>query len=213
MKALVDRLLILGEPLPEKVIRTLLVYAFLILELRLAGKRQLGQMNPFDLVMLLLLAITVQNAIIGADTSLSGGLVGASVLLLANALVVRFFHRRRDVAQVVEGVPVPLIEEGRLLRDNLDRELITEEALLVICRQQGIERFADVERAILETGGTVSVFRHHPSPEEIIVARLSHRFDAIEGALQALRQEAAHDARIPGGTPAVGEHSPRRGGG
>ncbi len=205
MTAMVDHLLILGEPLPEKVIRTLLVYAFLILGLRLSGKRQLGQMNPFDLVVLLLLAITVQNAIIGNDTSLSGGLVGASTLLLVNALVVRFFHRRRDVAQLIEGDPVPLIERGRLLRENLERELITEEALLATCRQQGIERFEDVERAILETSGTISVFQHHPSTEEIIEERLAHRLDAIEGALQALLQQGGSGAYGSGEPPAAGD--------
>src|SRR5437764_1921779 len=104
----------LGLPLAEKVLRPIIVYIFLIVGLRLAGKRELAQLNPFDLVVLLTLSNTVQNAIIGEDNSITGGIIGAATLLLVNYLVVRFLygHQRLDV--LVEGGCDVLIEEGVL---------------------------------------------------------------------------------------------------
>src|SRR3954466_1187440 len=113
-----------GIPVLEKIIRTIIVYAFLLVGLRLAGKRELTQLNPFDLVVLLLLANTVQNAIIGNDNSLLGGLLGAATLLLLNWLVVRGLYRYGKL-DAVEGKPDMLIRNGRLLRHHLERELIT----------------------------------------------------------------------------------------
>src|SRR5712692_11614822 len=98
-----------GVPLLEKVIRTVVVYLFLLIGLRLAGKRELGQLNPFDLVVLLVLSNTVQNAIIGPDDSLLGGLVGAALLLIVNHLVVRWVYRRRWLGRLVGGGPNVLI--------------------------------------------------------------------------------------------------------
>src|SRR5690348_8559977 len=100
----------LDLPVAEKIIRTLLVYVFLVLGLRLAGKRELAQLNPFDLVVLLTLANTVQNAIIGNDNSLVGGLIGAATLLAANYFAVRFLFAHESVDRLVEGDPTVLIE-------------------------------------------------------------------------------------------------------
>src|SRR5690242_3951868 len=101
---------VLGAPLIEKILRPVLVYFFLVVALRVFGKRELAQLNPFDLVVLLSLSNTVQNAIIGNDNSLSGGIVGALALLLMNYLVVRFLFRHRRLDQIFEGEPTTLIE-------------------------------------------------------------------------------------------------------
>src|SRR5260370_5324348 len=93
----------LGLPIAEKILRPILVYAFLIVGLRLAGKRELAQLNPFDLVVLLTLSNTVQNAIIGEDNSVTGGIIGAISLLAINYLAVRFLYDHRNIDQIVEG--------------------------------------------------------------------------------------------------------------
>src|SRR5437667_9268986 len=116
----------LGLPVLEKVLRPLFVYAFLVVGLRLAGKRELAQLNPFDLVVLLTLSNTVQNAIIGDDNSVTGGIIGATTLLLVNYLVVRFLSRHEAIEHFVEGDPDVLIEDGRIKRDCLQKEAITE---------------------------------------------------------------------------------------
>src|SRR6185369_15418260 len=97
-------------PVLEKVLRPILVYAFLILGLRLAGKRELAQLNPFDLVVLLTLSNTVQNAIIGQDDTVTGGLIGASTLLLVNYALVRFVSKHEKIERLIEGDPDVLIE-------------------------------------------------------------------------------------------------------
>src|SRR5262250_2045750 len=105
---------VLGLPLLEKVIRPVLVYAFLVISLRLSGKRELVQLNPFDLVVLLTLSNTVQNAIIGDDNSVTGGVIGATSLLVVNYLVVRFLYDHRKIEQLIEGNCDVLIENGKL---------------------------------------------------------------------------------------------------
>src|SRR5215831_12690872 len=105
---------VLGVPLLEKILRPIVVYAFLIIALRLAGKRELVQLNPFDLVVLLTLSNTVQNAIIGEDNSVSGGLLGAATLLIVNYFVVRFLYKHQKLDQLVEGNPDVIIENGNI---------------------------------------------------------------------------------------------------
>src|SRR5512141_1404725 len=112
-----------GAPVLEKILRPALVYVFLVVALRVFGKRELAQLNPFDLVVLLSLSNTVQNAIIGNDNSLTGGLVGALALLCINYLVVRFLFRHRRLDQIFEGKPSTLIQHGRVDRGALSREL------------------------------------------------------------------------------------------
>src|ERR1700676_2757810 len=94
---------VMGLPLLEKILRPIIVYAFLVVGLRLSGKRELAQLNPFDLVVLLTLSNTVQNAIIGEDNSVLGGLIGATTLLVVNALTVRFLFRHAKLEAIVEG--------------------------------------------------------------------------------------------------------------
>src|SRR6202051_2133782 len=120
---------VLAIPVAEKILRPLAVYIFLVLGLRLAGKRELAQLNPFDLVVLLTLSNTVQNAIIGDDNSVTGGIIGAATLLLVNYLVVRFLYRHEKIDRFVEGESCPLIENGKVLQDHLLREVLTLQRL------------------------------------------------------------------------------------
>src|SRR5262245_10917961 len=117
---------VLTVPVLEKVLRPWLIYIFLVVSLRLAGKRELAQLNTFDLILLLTLSNTVQNAIIGDDNSVTAGVIGATSLMVINYLVIRFLFRRTRLDRFLEGKPTPLIEKGRLLHKNLQRELITE---------------------------------------------------------------------------------------
>src|ERR1017187_7992423 len=115
---------VVGVPIAEKVLRPALVYVFLVVALRVFGKRELAQLNPFDLVVLLSLSNTVQNAIIGNDNSLSGGLIGALALLALNYLVVRFLFRHRRLDEILEGAPAVLVEHGCVKQDALAKELL-----------------------------------------------------------------------------------------
>src|SRR6516165_3908079 len=113
---------VLGLPVIEKVARPIVVYLFLIVGLRIAGKRELAQLNPFDLVVLLTLSNTVQNAIIGDDNSVTGGLIGATTLLAVNYFVVRFLFDHEKLDRLVEGDPDILIKDGKVCEDRLRSE-------------------------------------------------------------------------------------------
>jgi uncharacterized membrane protein YcaP (DUF421 family) len=184
----------------EKAIRTAAVYAFLLVGLRLAGKRELSQLNPFDLVVLLLLSNTVQNAIIGNDNSLIGGLAGATFLLVMNAIVVRvLFHYGK--LDRIEGKPESLIHNGRLVRPHLEREMITVAELEAAARRQGIESLAHVNECRLETGGALSFIERHPTQDE----RRHHESLGMLGQIEArqraiLEQLTALERKIGGTT-------------
>jgi len=182
-------------PFGEKLIRTAVVYVFLLLGLRLAGKRELSQLNPFDLVVLLLLANTVQNAIIGNDNSLVGGITGAAALLLMNAIVVRVLYHYGKLDRI-EGKPETLIRNGRLMRHHLERELITVAELESAARRQGIESLAHVHECRLETGGALTFIQRHPTGEEErhheslgLLAQIEARQRAIVEQLSALERK------------------------
>jgi uncharacterized membrane protein YcaP (DUF421 family) len=179
-------LLAVGIPIGEKLLRTLCVYVFLLIGLRLAGKRELGQLNPFDLVVLLLLSNTVQNAIIGNDNSLTGGILGASSLLLINWLVVRYLYTHPVVARWIEGDPDVLIEKGEVKDARLRRELITHGELEAAARRQGIEGLHQVESCRLEVGGTLTFVPKVPTEDEIRHRELVERLDALARAQQAV---------------------------
>src|SRR6202035_2788968 len=115
---------VLALPVAEKILRPIVVYAFLIVGLRLAGKRELGQLNPFDLVVLLTLSNTVQNAIIGDDNSVTGGIIGAATLLTVNHFVVRYLYAHERLDRIIEGEPEVLIDGGVINIDRLRKELI-----------------------------------------------------------------------------------------
>jgi len=156
-----------GAPIAEKILRPALVYVFLVVALRVFGKRELAQLNPFDLVVLLSLSNTVQNAIIGNDNSLSGGLIGALALLALNYLVVRFLFRHRRLDEVLEGDPTTLIEHGQVKNEALAKELLTTAELLTVLHRQGFESVEDVDRCVLEPGGTFDIKGIDPPAEKL----------------------------------------------
>lgn len=190
-------LLVPGVSIAEKVVRSVIVYGFLIVLLRIAGKRTLGQLTSFDLVVLLLLSNTVQNAIIGNDNSLVGGLVGAVVLIAANYLVVRalYYHKRADRA--IEGTSSILVHHGKFIDANMKRQLITHAELEASARKQGISRMADVRVARLEMGGAVTFELESPTEHEKHLAELIARLERIEvmlGRLEASGSDQQSDA-------------------
>src|SRR4029077_2192901 len=162
-----------GVPVAEKLLRPILVYAFLVVGLRLSGKRELAQLNPFDLVVLLTLSNTVQNAIIGDDNSVTGGLLGAATLLLVNYLVVRFLYSHERLERLVEGECDVLIEDAKIRFDHLKRELITLPELESAAHKQGFASLDEVDRAVLEPGGTIAFVGKKPSPEATRHAELT----------------------------------------
>ena len=171
----------------EKMIRPVIVYFFLIIGLRLAGKRELAQLNPFDLVVLLTLSNTVQNAIIGNDNSVSGGIIGATTLLAVNYLFVRFLYGHHKIEQLVEGEPDVLIEKGQIKADRLKQELISLAELEMAAHKQGLGSLDEVERAVLEPGGVITFIAKKPVPEQVRHAELVARFDQLSRELLALR--------------------------
>jgi len=175
---------VMGLPLAEKILRPIIVYAFLVISLRLSGKRELVQLNPFDLVVLLTLSNTVQNAIIGEDNSVLGGIVGATSLLVTNYLVVRFLYDHRKLDQLVEGRSDVLVEGGKVRTRNLKRELITVPQLAAAARKQGFESLTEVEQCVLEPGGTLTFVGKKPASEEL-------RHQELLGKLEHLTQEIA----------------------
>jgi len=180
----------LGVPILEKVLRPWLVYTFLVIGLRLAGKRELAQINTFDLIVLLTLSNTVQNAIIGDDTSVTGGVIGATSLLVINYMVVRFLFRRMRLDRFLEGKPVVLIEDGRLRQRAMDHELITRSELEAAAHKQGFRDLANIARATLETGGSITFVAKDPSPIETRYDDLVRRLDEISHQLQALQRRS-----------------------
>lgn len=181
-------LLLPGVPYLEKVIRTLAVYFFLLLGLRLAGKRELGQLNPFDLVVLLLLSNTVQNAIIGNDNSVSGGLFGAAVLLVINYAMVRFLYRHPTLDKLAEGEGDILIRDGVIQDVAMNHELITLPELESAARRQGIPSLAHVSEARIEVGGALTFTQKEPTEEDRRHRELLDRLGGIEDRLDRLEE-------------------------
>lgn len=175
---------VMGLPLLEKILRPILVYAFLVISLRLSGKRELVQLNPFDLVVLLTLSNTVQNAIIGEDNSVLGGVIAATSLLVTNYLVVRFLYDHRKIDQFVEGKADVLVENGKVLAPNLKKELITMAQLEAAARKQGFETLSEVQQCILEPGGTLAFLGKKPGTEDV-------RHQDLVARLERLTQEIA----------------------
>ncbi len=178
----------LTVPVLEKIVRPIIVYVFLVFLLRVFGKRELAQLNPFDLVVLLSLSNTVQNAIIGNDNSVTGGLIGAFSLLATNYLVVRFLFKHRRFDQIFEGTPTVLVEEGKLRHDGLAKELLTVPELLAVCHRQGFDDLDDVERCVLEPGGAFYIKRNQPSDDDTFQRNVLEQLDKINRRLDRLPQ-------------------------
>jgi uncharacterized membrane protein YcaP (DUF421 family) len=185
---------VLGLPLLEKILRPVIVYAFLVISLRLSGKRELVQLNPFDLVVLLTLSNTVQNAIIGDDNSVLGGIIGATSLLVTNYLVVRFLYDHRKLDQLVEGRADALIENGKVRTQHLRKELITMAQLQAAAHKQGFSSLSEVEQCVLEPGGTLTFLGKKPTSEDVRHQELLTRLERLGQEIALLRssQPPAH---------------------
>jgi len=175
---------VLGIPLLEKILRPVVIYAFLVISLRLSGKRELVQLNPFDLVVLLTLSNTVQNAIIGDDNTVLGGIIGATSLLVTNYLVVRFLYDHRKLDQVVEGRADVLVENGKVRTQHLRKELITMPQLQAAAHKQGFSSLSEVDQCVLEPGGTLTFIGKKPAAEEV-------RHQELLGKMESLAREIA----------------------
>jgi uncharacterized membrane protein YcaP (DUF421 family) len=178
----------LAVPLAEKMLRPVLVYIFLVIVLRIFGKRELAQLNPFDLVVLLSLSNTVQNAIIGDDNTVTGGLVGAFTLLAVNYFVVRFIFKHRRLDQVIEGTQTVLIENGRVRRSALAKELLTESELRTVAHRQGFKSLDEIEHCALEPGGTFFLEGKKPAHADQQHNELLARLEDLSKQLAELRK-------------------------
>jgi uncharacterized membrane protein YcaP (DUF421 family) len=183
-----DDMFLPGISIAEKIIRPIIVYAFLLIGLRLAGKRELAQLNPMDLVVLLTISNTVQNAIIGNDNSVIGGLIGAATLLVVNHVVVRFLFGHEKIERLVEGEADLLIENGRVRTDRLKKELLTMTELETAAHRQGFASLDDIERATLEPSGSISFVGKRPTPDMARHLELTEQIGQVSRKLDALRQ-------------------------
>ena len=185
---------VLGIPLLEKILRPVVIYAFLVISLRLSGKRELVQLNPFDLVVLLTLSNAVQNAIIGDDNTVLGGIIGATSLLVTNYLVVRFLYGHRKLDQVVEGRADVLIEDGKVRTQHLRKELITMPQLQAAAHKQGFASLAEVDQCVLEPGGTMTFIGKKPATEDMRHQELLGKMEGLAREIARLRspQPPAH---------------------
>jgi uncharacterized membrane protein YcaP (DUF421 family) len=147
----------LSVPVWELVVRSIVVYVFLILILRISGKRQIGQLAPFDLVLLLILSNAVQNSMSGGDNSLIGGLIIAATLVFINYLVGLATYKSKKLEALIEGRPQVLIHNGKLYKDTMSSAQITQHELDTALRQAGCGDISEVHSGILETSGTISI--------------------------------------------------------
>ena len=139
------------------VVRTMIVYVGVFVGLRLAGKRELGQMTVFDLVVVLLIANAVQNAMVGPDFSVQGGLLAAFTLLVANRVIALARLRGGTWGRLIEGTPTVLVEDGELIEPRLRREGLERQELEMVIREHGVDTLDDVKLAVLETDGSISI--------------------------------------------------------
>jgi uncharacterized membrane protein YcaP (DUF421 family) len=152
-------------PLLEKILRPVIVYLFLVLFLRLFGKREMAQLNPFDLVVLLCLSNTVQNSIIGDDNSVSGGIVGVFSLLAINYLVSRLLFRAPKLTRLVEGKETVLMRDGKVDWEAMKKEALTELELKSVMHRRGLSDYSQVQTCVLEPSGNFFVEEVDPLRE------------------------------------------------
>jgi uncharacterized membrane protein YcaP (DUF421 family) len=178
----------LGLSIFEKAFRPIVVYLFLVILLRVFGKRELAQLNPFDLIVLLSLSNTLQNAMIGEDNSITGGLIGAFSLCAINYLVVRFLFKHHRLDQWIEGKPAVFIKDGKLRPKALARELLSRSELLTIAHRQGFGSLDEIESCVLETGGTFSIEPKLPRQAARDQAEVLARLDDLARQIEDLKQ-------------------------
>jgi len=147
----------LTTPWWEIILRTAVVYVVVLVLLRAAGKRELGQMSPVDLVVILVIANAVQNAMTGGDNSLIGGVIAATTLVTVNIAFSRVAHRVPYIAHLFESESTPLMKNGKLIKPNLERENVSMDELLMSAREHGVDQLEGVDAAYLERDGSISI--------------------------------------------------------
>jgi uncharacterized membrane protein YcaP (DUF421 family) len=176
-------------PVLEKFLRPVIVYLFLVLFLRLFGKRELAQLNPFDLVVLLSLSNTVQNAMIGDDNSVTGGIIGAFALLAINWALTMLLFRHPTVDKVVEGSETVLILGGVVDHAALKREALSELELKSVLHKQGLNSYSEVEKCVLEPNGTFYVEAMKPNRGDMDRADILKAIRALTEEVQSLKAQ------------------------
>lgn len=171
-------------PVAEKVLRAGLVYLFLILALRVAGKREMAQLSSGDFVVLLAVANAVQNGIIGEDNSVTGGVIGAATLFTLNGLLAFVLFRSRAARRLVEGTETVLVQDGEVIEANLRKERIPLEELEVAVQRQNADGIDEVERAVLAPGGAI-VVKVRADREQRSLAAINRKLDAVLARLDA----------------------------
>jgi uncharacterized membrane protein YcaP (DUF421 family) len=189
MNSMMHSMFHLPLPVMEKILRPVIVYLFLIGFLRLFGKRELAQLNPFDLVVLLSLSNTVQNAIIGDDNSVSGGIIGAFALLAINWLLMWLLYRSPKLNQKLEGSKTVLIENGVVSEEAMKKETLTFEELISVLNKNGFNNPADVEECVLEPNGTFFVKGKTPTSETVHSRELLNAVERLTAEVMAMRAE------------------------
>jgi uncharacterized membrane protein YcaP (DUF421 family) len=187
LASVLDRVATIGVPVTEKILRTIVVYLAVLVLLRVFGKRTAAQLNSFDLVVLLLLSNVVQNAVIGPDNSLLGGLLGAGVLVLVNDGVVRVFRRSERIDRALEGVQARLVDDGDFVATELRRLGIRTSDLEVALRKQGAEHVRQVRSADLYPSGAIVVDLDRRAHDASFadVERLERKLDRLIAAVAA----------------------------
>ena len=178
-------------PMAEKILRPVIVYLFLVVFLRIFGKRELAQLNPFDLVVLLSLSNTVQNAMIGDDNSLSGGLVGAFSLLAINWVMALVLYRAPKVTKLLAGKAATLIRDGVVDDTELKNQSLTHEDLVSVLNKNGFNDPRDVRTCVLEPNGTFFVEGKKPSVDDVERGEIMKVLEELTSEVQALRREVA----------------------
>lgn len=181
----------LDLPVLEKVLRPVIVYLCLIVFLRVFGKRELAQLNPFDLVVLLCLSNTVQNAIIGNDNSVSGGVIGVFSLLTVNWILTRMLFRLPKLNQALEGDPTVLIRHGQVDWDAMKKEALSELELKTVLHKQGLGDYSEVEKCVLEPSGNFYVEERDPLRADTSRAAILRELHALSAEVRDLKARLA----------------------
>ena len=176
-------------PILEKILRPMIVYIALIAFLRLFGKRELAQLNPFDLVVLLSLSNTVQNAMIGDDNSVSGGIIGAFSLLAANWILSQLIFKMPKLNNALQGSPTTLIRDGKVDEAALKSQTLTHEELLSVLHKQGLDSIQQVQTCVLEPAGTFYIEKKTPSFDEQEISELLASMRKLTADVEHLREQ------------------------
>ncbi|WP_336213732.1 DUF421 domain-containing protein [Nonomuraea sp. LPB2021202275-12-8] len=173
-------------PIVEKVLRTILVYALIVVLFRISGKRGLANLNTFDFAVIFLLSNVVQNAVIGPDNSVTGGVIGAVTLVVVNAALNRWLALDERAGRVIEGTPTTVIQNGRLVKGAVRRLALRRGELENAIRTQQGDRISDVASARLEPDGRLVVVlkREESNATRADISRLEERLAAIESLLR-----------------------------